>query len=223
MRLRKRKNLDSRLESCGKYFMTSVGEPLNMKEAAAQKAYFDFENMFGNGNPIHLEIGCGCGKFACDLAERNKNINVVAVEKNINAIIKGCERAKQEGIENLRFFQCRAECIERYFPPQSVERIYLNFSCPYPKKQQANRRLTGSGFLQSYKEILAQEGEIYQKTDNMGFFEFSLEQFSQNGFCLKNISLDLHSSAFSGNIMTEYEEKFVSRGMRIYRLEAYLK
>ena len=194
-----------------------------MQEAAQTKAYLNIKDIFGNDNPIHIELGSGCGKFACDLAQKNKDINIVAVEKNVNALVKGCERALKEDIKNVVFFQCRAECLQRYFPSGSVERIYLNFSCPYPKKQQANLRMTGKNFLSIYKDILKKDGEIHQKTDNMGFFEYSLEQYSQCGYSLKNISLDLHNSGFKDNIMTEYEEKFVSKGMRIYRVEAYIK
>ncbi|MBO5410241.1 MAG: hypothetical protein J6A60_03165, partial [Clostridia bacterium] len=103
------------------------------------------------------------------------------------------------------------------------ERIYLNFSCPYPKNRYANHRLTNPRFLKSYDIILKNGGEIHQKTDNTGFFEYSIEQLSGYGFALKNVSLDLHSSSFEGNIETEYEHRFASQGLPIYRLEAYRK
>ena len=102
-------------------------------------------------------------------------------------------------------------------------RIYLNFSCPFPKKSYASHRLTHERFLKIYKPLLKENAPICQKTDNMHFFEFSLEQLSNGGFALKNVSLDLHKSVFEGNIETEYEHRFVSLGQPIYRLEAYLR
>ena len=101
-------------------------------------------------------------------------------------------------------------------------RILLYFSCPFPKSGYATHRLTHNRFLEIYKRLLKKGGEIHQKTDNMHFFEFSLEQLSASGFALKNVSLDLHKSGYEGNIMTEYEEKFTSKGFPIYRLEAYI-
>ena len=101
--------------------------------------------------------------------------------------------------------------------------IFLNFSCPFPKKSHASHRLTSPTFLKLYKELLCENGEIHQKTDNQQLFEYSLEQLSQFGFALKNISLDLHNSDFKGNIVTEYEQRFVSLGQPIYRLEAHIK
>ena len=108
-------------------------------------------------------------------------------------------------------------------PRNSIDRIYLNFSCPYPKYTYAAHRLTNRRFLDSYREYLKPAGEIHQKTDNMHFFEYSLEQYSLAGYGIKNISLDLHGSDFQGNIVTEYEKKFSDIGMPIYRAEAYIK
>ena len=117
---------------------------------------------------------------------------------------------------------CGAEILTKYIKPGTIERLYLNFSCPFPKKAYENRRLTYITFLEIYKEILSPGAEIHQKTDNMHFFEFSIEQFTNSGYKLKNISLDLHNSNFEGNIITEYENRFSSQGFPIYRLEAYL-
>ena len=127
------------------------------------------------------------------------------------------------GLKNVRFIKCTAEYLERHIKPQSIEQIFLNFSCPFPKKKYACHRLTLHGFLEIYKRIMKPTAEIHQKTDNKKLFEFSLEELSQNGFALKNVSLDLHNSNFEGNIMTEYEQKFVEQGLPIYRLEAYIK
>ena len=118
--------------------------------------------------------------------------------------------------------KCGAEILTKYIKPESIGRLYLNFYCPIPKKANENRRLTNISFLEIYKCILTKDAEIHQKTDNMHFFEFSLEQFAGSGFALKNVSLDLHNSDFQGNIVTEYEARFSSQGFPIYRLEAYL-
>ncbi len=168
-----------------------------------------------------LEIGCGKGKFITEIAKQNPNINFIAVEKCGNVIVTACEACKD--LKNVVFLRCGAEYLNKYIKPESISRIFLNFSCPFPKKKHASHRLTAEHFLNIYKVLLKKGGEIHQKTDNMKFFEFSLEQFSNCGYALKNVSLDLHKSDFEGNIMTEYEERFVSMGMPIYRLEAFIK
>lgn len=221
--MRKKKNLESRLENCGEFLLTAQGEDLNYDTAIEQKEYIDFKKLFGNDNPVEIEIGCGKGGFICELAKRNPDINYLAIEKTGNVIVSGCERAIEEGITNLRFFKSGAEYLPKYIPENSVDNIYLNFSCPYPKKRYANHRLTNGKFLDIYKVIMKKDGFIFQKTDNMHFFEYSIEQFSQNGFALQNVSLDLHNSDFEGNIMTEYEKRFTELGQPIYRLEAFIK
>ncbi len=223
MRMRKKKNLKERLAAVSEYLYISEGDDRNFKTAINNKAYIDFDEWFGNSNPIYLEVGCGKGKFACEFAALHPEINLIAVEKDSNVIVMACETAQKMNLKNVRFIKCSAEYIERHIKPDSVERIFLNFSCPFPKNKYASHRLTHSGFLEIYKRIMKLNAEIHQKTDNMHFFEFSLEQFSSNGFALKNVSLDLHNSDFEGNIVTEYEQKFVSQGLPIYRLEAYIK
>lgn len=220
--MRRKKNLENRLADCGDYIIYLDREDKNFS-VKDTKDILDLEKIFGNSNPVELEIGCGKGQFAREIAKRNPDINYLAVEKSSNVIVDAASAAIVEGIENLRFARGDAEYLDCFIPPKSVKNIYLNFSCPYPKNTYARHRLTHGGFLEIYKKLLADGGEIYQKTDNMHFFEFSLEQFSQNGFALKNISLDLHNSDFEGNIMTEYEKKFSEQGFPIYRLEAYLR
>lgn len=222
MRMRKKKHLEERLAKCDNV-TTLLSDDCNFITAIEKKEYIDLNELFGNDNPVVLEIGCGKGRFACELAKSNPDINVLALEKCSNVLVMACEAAINEGISNLRFLHCGAEYLEKYLRPESVERIYLNFSCPYPKNRYANHRLTNSRFLKSYAVILKKGAEIHQKTDNMHFFEYSIEQLSQFGFSLKNISLDLHNSDFEGNIETEYEHRFASMGMPIYRLEAYMK
>ncbi len=222
MRMRKKKYLEQRLEAVSDILFISDFEDRNFNTAIKNKEYLDLENWFGNSNPLYLEIGCGKGRFACDFAEQNPHINLLAVEKSGNVITAACEEAKRRGLGNLKFIKCGAEYLEKYLREKSVERIFLNFSCPFPKSGYATHRLTHNRFLEIYKRLLKKGGEIHQKTDNMHFFEFSLEQLSGSGFCLKNVSLDLHNSDFEGNIETEYEHRFASLGQPIYRLEAFL-
>lgn len=220
MRMRKKKHLDERLANCSN-IITLFSDDCNFLTAIEKKEYIDTEALFGNSNPVVLEVGCGKGRFACELAKREPEINVLALEKCANVAVIAGETAMKENITNLKFLRCGAEYLEKYIRPESVERIYLNFSCPYPKERYKNHRLTNARFLKSYDSILKKGAEIHQKTDNMHFFEYSIEQLTGYGFSLKNISLDLHNSGFEGNIETEYEQKFASQGMPIYRLEAY--
>ncbi len=223
MRMRRLKDLDRIIDEFGEYFINvDYGNQNSSIVDECDIHYFDYEAVFGNSNPIELEIGCGKGQFVCELAKRNPDINYFAIEKNPSVLAMACTKAMEEGLKNVRFFNCSAEYLERYFKPNTVQMIYLNFSCPFPKSSYANRRLTHKKFLAIYKKLMAPGAEIHQKTDNMQFFEFSIEHFSQNGFELKNVSLDLHKSGFEGNIVTEYEQRFTELGMPIYRLEAFI-
>ena len=223
MRMKKLKHLDDRKQACSEYLISAISEELNFEKAADVKDYIDLIKWFGKDKPLLLEIGCGKGQFACELALRFPDYNIIAVEKNSNVIVQACEKAKSANIPNIRFLKCGAEYLTKYIKPHTAERIFLNFSCPYPKNSYASHRLTSPLFLKLYKELLSENGEIHQKTDNRKLFEFSIEQLSDFGFTLKNISLDLHNSDFEGNIVTEYEQKFVAQGLPIYRLEAFLK
>ncbi|MBQ8203610.1 MAG: tRNA (guanosine(46)-N7)-methyltransferase TrmB [Clostridia bacterium] len=223
MRMRHKKHLGERLEAVSDYLYISNSDDRNFNTAVLNKDYIDFTAWFGKEQPIFLEIGCGKGKFAVEYAKQNPHINLLAVEKEANVIVSACELAKAQGVTNLRFIKASAEYLERHIKEQTVERIFLNFSCPFPKNKYASHRLTAENFLKIYKRLLKPSGEIHQKTDNMKLFEFSIEQLSANGFALKNVSLDLHNSNFEGNIVTEYENRFVSMGLPIYRLEAYMK
>ena len=224
MRMRKKKNLSERLEAVSDYLFISEIEfsERNFTTAINDKEYIDFSAWFKTEKPLFLEVGCGKGKFACEYAKSHPEINLIAVEKSANVIVAACEMAKEMGLSNLKFIKSSAEYTEKYIKPESIERLFLNFSCPFPKAAYASHRLTHKNFLEIYKRIMKKGAEIHQKTDNMHFFEFSLEQFTNSGFALKNVSLDLHNSDFEGNIETEYEHRFVSLGQPIYRLEAYL-
>ena len=177
---------------------------------------------FGNNNPIHVEFGCGKGGFITQLALKNPQINYIAVERAETVVYKACKKAnrEEETPENLRFLFFNVNNCLDIFEAGEVERIYLNFSDPWPKNRHANRRLTDSSFLDKYKVILAPKGEIHFKTDNKGLFAYSIEQFSVCGWLMKNVTLDLHNSGMEDNIMTEYEKKFSEMGFTINRLEA---
>lgn len=223
MRMRKKKHLEERLSAVSEYLFISDIEDRNFNTAVEKKEYIDFDKWFKRSAPIQLEIGCGKGGFAVEYAKRNPDINLLAVEKNANVIVEACEAAMDAGLQNLRFIKCGAEYLEKYIKPDSAVRIFLNFSCPFPKNKYAAHRLTHPRFLEIYKRLMKDGAEIHQKTDNMKLFEFSIENLSACGFALKNVSLDLHNSGFEENIETEYEHKFASNGFPIYRLEAYLR
>ena len=220
MRMRKKKNLEARLEEVKEYILHTECEEKDF-EKDVEKSLFDYEEVFGNSNPVRLEIGCGKGQFICEMAKRNPDVNFIAVEKIKNVIVAACEKAKEEGLTNVKFIAGCAVYLPRFIPENSVERIYLNFSSPFPKAKYARHRLTHRFFLEIYRKLLTEKGEIHQKTDNMHFFEFSLEEYSAAKYTIKNLSLDLHNSGFEGNIVTEYEKRFSDLGQPIYRVEAY--
>ncbi len=220
MRMRRKKHLEERLAECGDMIIYMDREDRNY-QVKDTKDMLDLEALFGRKAPVMLEIGCGKGQFICELASREPETDFLAVEKSSNVIVDAAEKAIAAGIKNVRFLRGGAEYLQSYIPRGSVGRIYLNFSCPFPKKSYAAHRLTHHRFLEIYETLMLPGAEIHQKTDNRNFFEFSLEEFSQHGWKLKNISLDLHASEFEGNIETEYEKRFSEQGFPIYRLEAY--
>lgn len=223
MRMRHKKNLWDRLEKCEGLYFNIHCDDRNFVTSLEQKEYFDYERIFGNKNPVHMEIGCGKGQFIAEIASQNPDINYIAVEKTPDVIVLACEKVKELGLKNVFFVKGSAEYLPKYIPNGTIERLYLNFSCPFPKAKYAKHRLTHRNFLRLYKMMLSPQAQIHQKTDNMHFFEFSIEEFTLCGFALKNISLDLHNSDFEGNIVTEYEKRFSDLGQPIYRLEAYLR
>lgn len=208
MRLRKVKNAYEDLCKDSKYFISNPKDYKNKWNVL----------VFKNDNPIHIEVGCGKGQFMMGLAKHFPDINFIAIEKYDSVLIRTLEKALTYDIPNLRLILLDANQLSEVFEKEEVSRIYLNFSDPWPKKRHAKRRLTSYIYLDIYKQILPINGEIFQKTDNRGLFESSLESFSQNNWYLSNISLDLHKTD-TFNIMTEYEEKWSPKGP-IYRLEA---
>ena len=223
MRPRKIKNLDTRRENCSDLRIPYTLPSFDFRTDDEKREYFDLDTIFGRKAPIVMEIGCGKGQFICEYAKQNPDKNILGIECVPTVLVEACEKVKEEGITNIRFLEMKAEYLPLFMREKIISEIYLNFSTPYPKSRHESHRLTYKDFLEIYKKLLVNDGFIAQKTDSQCLFEYSLESFSQNGFVLSDISLDLHNSAFEGNIVTEYEQKFVDMGMPIYRLVAKLK
>lgn len=181
----------------------------------------NWAKVFGNDNDIHLELGTGKGGFINTMAQINTDINYIGVERVPDILYTALQRFLEEPKENLRLILADVEELPQFFARGEIERIYLNFSDPWPKLRHAKRRLTYSKYLEIYEYLLVRGGQIHLKTDNLDFFEYSLTSFNEKGFSLGKITYDLHNSGFRGNIMTEYELRFSGRGQPIYRLEAF--
>lgn len=182
-----------------------------------------WDQVFIQKGPIHIEIGTGKGRFITEMAKANPTINYIGVELQESVIVSALDRVIEAEVPNLKLMNMNAEKLTEYLEKGEINRVYLNFSDPWPKTRHEKRRLTYKTFLASYESVLENQGEIHFKTDNQGLFEYSLKSFSEYGMLLKYVSLDLHNSDFEGNIMTEYEEKFSNRGNRIYRCEVQFR
>ncbi|HZG71371.1 MAG TPA: tRNA (guanosine(46)-N7)-methyltransferase TrmB [Chondromyces sp.] len=178
-----------------------------------------WHEVFGNDNPVHIEVGTGKGQFITGMAKMNPDINYLGIELYDSIIVSALDRLIEAELPNVKLLNVNAKDLQEYFAKGDVDRVYLNFSDPWPKKRHEKRRLTHESFLEIYEDIMVDGGEIHFKTDNQGLFEYSLQSFSAYGLLLTFVSLDLHKSDFEGNIMTEYEEKFSAKGQRIYRSE----
>lgn len=181
-----------------------------------------WKEFFENDNPIHIEIGMGKGQFIMELAKQNPNINYVGIEKYSSVLVRALEKRPELETNNLVFIRMDAENLTDVFEKEEVARIYLNFSDPWPKDRHAKRRLTSVQFLERYNQFLKKEGRVIFKTDNRPLFDFSLEQVEEAGWILENHTFDLHHSEYvEGNVMTEYETKFVAEGKPINRMVIY--
>ena len=209
MRMRKKKHLGERLESCSDLIIYDI-EDFNG----------DIKSVFDNDKPLCMEIGCGKGRFIVETAKRNPDKNFLAVEKNRNVLILAAEKVKNEGIENVKFLSGDVNMLREFSTKTKCDIIYINFCDPWHKNSYRRRRLTHEIHLALWQKLLKENGEIHFKTDNKNLFEFSLNSFSDYGMRLRNITFDLHNSDFEGNIMTEYEQLFSQKGQPIYRCEA---
>lgn len=210
MRQRNIKNLSEKIEQNSRLLVETPGDCKG-----------HWAEIFGNDNPIFLEIGCGKGNFITKHAAEEKDANFIACEGQKSVVLRALEKAEESGIENLRVFIDFVNDLEDYFEPGELSGIYLNFSDPWPKARHAKRRLTYRGRLQNYKKVLKPEGFIEFKTDNDGLFEFSLEEIEACGYDMIEMSRDLHGTPQgvhgekSQQFMTEYEAKFSGQGKNI--------
>ncbi|MFR6112871.1 tRNA (guanosine(46)-N7)-methyltransferase TrmB [Anaerostipes sp.] len=199
---------------------TIIENQFSIQEPEQKKG--KWAEVFGNDHPIHIEVGMGKGQFIIEMAKRNPEINYIGIEKYSSVLVRAVEKLEDFEQNNLRLIRMDAENIEEVFDKDEVDRIYLNFSDPWPKDRHAKRRLTSTRFLERYNNILTPEGRVMFKTDNKDLFDFSLEQVEEAGWILENHTYDLHHSEYNeGNVMTEYEEKFSAKGNTICRLVAY--
>ena len=210
MRLRKIKGADEAVAASPYVIQHSEQAPLPWK------------SLFKNEHPLHIEIGMGKGRFLMELAKANPQINYIGIERYTSVLIKAIHKMEADPLPNLYFLCMDAAGLEQYFAPGDVERIYLNFSDPWPKDRHARRRLTSAVYLKHYDTVLSPEGQLEFKTDNEALFDFSLESIKASGWKLLGCSRDLHRDPDmnQGNIMTEYEEKFSAQGNPIYKLIA---
>lgn len=218
MRMRLKKHLKERLSECAELLVAREGDNFyrltDMEKHALQ---LNLRTVFGNSHPLVLEIGCGKGAWSIKMAQLHPEWNFLAVEKLSNVIVVACEQAKAAGVNNLRFLNVRAEDLGWYVPEKSVRHIALNFSCPFPKKTYANRRLTSKSFLDMYRALLTDDGTVAQKTDNRDFFNWSIESFADNGYLVFDTCYNLPEGV---GVTTEYEAKFRAKGQPIYALKA---
>ena len=177
-----------------------------------------YNTVFSNDNPICIEIGTGKGKFIKELALLNPNINYIGIEKYDSVLVRALEKVEEEDIPNLRYISMDATEIENAFEKE-IDTIYLNFSDPWPKARHTDRRLTSKRFLQRYDNLFKGVKHIIFKTDNRKLFEFSIMSFTEYGYKIENIILDLYNDDIKDNVATEYEEKFHNKGMPIYKIE----
>jgi len=180
----------------------------------------DLDKLFPNDFPIHIEIGMGKGKFVYTKALLNPNINYIGIERFDSVIVRALEKVIEDPLSNLMLLRTDATDLREIFSDNSIERIYLNFSDPWPKDRHAKRRLTHKNFLKIYKDLLKEDSELHFKTDNKELFDFSVEELTNYPMNITYIEYDLHNSDFKGNIMTEFEEKFSKLGNKIYKLTA---
>lgn len=208
MRMRKKPNLQPRLARCA---------PVIVDAPEAHRGRW-LADCPGH-RELHLEIGCGKGRFTVETAKAAPDILLVAVEKVPDAMVIATERAMAEAVSNVRFMDLDALRLGEVFAPGEAARIYLNFSDPWPARRHAARRLTHGGFLAIYRELLSPGGEIWLKTDNAPLFDFSLAEFQKAGFLLSEVTRNLHEHGCQG-IMTDYEGGFHAQGVPIHRCVA---
>lgn len=200
-----------------------AGSPYVVQEAVQQSCPGTWAKIFKNNLPLHIEIGMGKGKFIHTMAKEHPDINYVGIEKYSSVLLRAIQKMEQEELPNLKFLRMDAENIDKVFGNGEVDRIYLNFSDPWPKDRHAKRRLPSREFLARYDLILKQDGRLEFKTDNRELFDFAVEELEPAGWKAEVITYDLHADGklMDGNVMTEYEEKFSAMGNPICKYIIY--
>ncbi len=211
MRMRRMKNLEPRMEACAAY---RVMDPAEKKG--------QWRSLKPDCTALWVEVGCGKGKFTAETAEANPNVLLIAVERCREAMVVAMEKAKAMGLTNVYFIDMDVANIEEIFAPEEMDRLFINFPDPWPRKKNAKRRLTHRSFLDKYCRTVKLGGEIHFKTDNAPLFEYSLEEFAACGLQVNSLTRNLHENGIVG-IMTGYEEKFHALGTPINRCEVVCK
>ena len=208
MRMRKKKNLLPRLERCAD---RRILEPAQLRGK--------WRELMPQCKALHVELGCGKGRFTVETAAQNPDVLFIAVERVLDAMVIAMERAQAAGLQNVYFVGIDAVNLPEFFEGGEVDRIYINFCDPWPSKGHAKRRLTHGNFLKLYRQVLKEEGQIHFKSDNAPLFAFSVEEIPQFGFTLSEVTDHLHENGPCG-VMTDYEAKFYGEGIPIHRLVA---
>ena len=211
MRMRKMRNLEPRMEKCAAY---RIDQPETLRG--------NWRSLKPDCTALWVEVGCGKGKFTAETAQANPDVLLIAVERCREAMVVAMEKAQAMGLSNVFFIDMDVANMEDIFAPGEIDRLFINFPDPWPRKKNAKRRLTYRTFLEKYCHVVRENGEIHFKTDNAPIFEFSLEEFAACGLEVKNLTRDLHKDGIVG-IMTGYEEKFYGLGTPINRCEVICK
>lgn len=211
MRMRKMRNLEPRMEKCAAY---RIADPATLKG--------NWRSLMKNASALWVEVGCGKGKFTAETAAANPDVLLIAVERCREAMVVAMEKAKSMALKNVFFIDMDVAGIEDIFDREEIDRLFINFPDPWPRKKNAKRRLTHRGFLDKYCRVVHPDGEIHFKTDNAPLFEFSVEEFAACGLQVNNLTRNLHENGIVG-IMTGYEEKFHALGTPINRCEVVCK
>ena len=208
MRMRKKPNLLPRMERCRHLLIDTSESPLPRRG--------HWRELMPEATELHLELGCGKGRFTVETAAQNPDVLHIAVERVPDAMVIAMERANELGLTNVFFVDDDARRLDELFAPGEVDRIYINFCDPWPGHRHSKRRLTAVGFLELYRKVLKDGGQIHFKTDNRDLYEWSLFQFPKAAFDLSEVTRNLHENGICG-VMTDYEEKFHNMGTPINR------
>ena len=179
-----------------------------------------FKELFKNNNKIQIEIGMGKGNFIINMAINNPDINFIGIEKYDSVLVRAIQKLEEKQIDNLKLIRMDALEIDEVFEKE-IDKIYLNFSDPWPKERHSKRRLTSEVFLEKYDNIFKDKKTIIQKTDNRKLFEYSIMSYNNYGYIIDEISLDMYKDDIKNNVQTEYEQKFIEQGNIIYRISVH--